>query len=229
MIEEVVTVVPAANEAERISACLAALLVAGRAAPSGVRVRVVVVLDGCTDGTAAVLTAYPTVEVVTVTDRCVGRARAAGAERALRTATAPTRLWIANTDADSTVPAGWIGVMLAAARSGADLVLGTVRPDGGLTGSRRREWHRQHESGDGHPHVHGANLGVRASAYRALGGWRPLPTGEDVDLAERAAAAGLVIHRSGAMTVTTSARTVGRAPEGFSSYLRDLDLPVPRG
>ena len=43
-----------------------------------------------------------------------------------------------------------------------------------------------------HPHVHGANLGMRADAYLAAGGWNPLPTAEDHDLVGTAAR----LHRS---------------------------------
>jgi hypothetical protein len=71
--------------------------------------------------------------------------------------------------------------------------------------------------------VHGANLGIRADAYLALGGWLPLVAGEDADLARRAAAAGwLAISRPAGIPVVTSARRAGRAPRGFSSYLRAL-------
>ena len=36
-----------------------------------------------------------------------------------------------------------------------------------------------------HPHVHGANLGVRADAYLRAGGWADLRTAEDHDLWRR--------------------------------------------
>jgi hypothetical protein len=76
--------------------------------------------------------------------------------------------------------------------------------------------------GDSHPHVHAANLAIRADGYAAIGGWRPLRSGEDEDLAARATAAGLRIHRTGRLPVRTSTRPYGRAPYGFSSYLRAL-------
>jgi hypothetical protein len=71
--------------------------------------------------------------------------------------------------------------------------------------------------------VHGANLGIRGDAYLALGGWPALPTGEDTELARRASSAGhLRIARTAAIPVVTSTRRAGRAPQGFSGYLRDL-------
>jgi hypothetical protein len=85
--------------------------------------------------------------------------------------------------------------------------------------------------------VHGANFGIRADTYLALGGWRgDLSCNEDIDLARRAdAATGVRILRTAALPVLTSARLTGRAPDGFSSYLRHLrpdgrDRPrAPRG
>jgi cellulose synthase/poly-beta-1,6-N-acetylglucosamine synthase-like glycosyltransferase len=93
----------------------------------------------------------------------------------------------------------------------------------------RRLWIAHHLRADGHRHVHGANLGIRASALAGLGGWSPLVSGEDVELAARARDAGLVIRRSGAAPVVTSARLDGRAPDGFAAYLRRLvagDVPA---
>jgi hypothetical protein len=132
-------------------------------------------------------------------------------------------LWLASTDADSAVPADWLTAMVAAAARGVHLVLGTVLPGPDLSPAVRARWLAGHHLRDGHPHVHGANLGIRADAYLALGGWLPLVTGEDADLARRAAAAGwLAICRTAGIPVVTSARRAARAPRGFSSYLRAL-------
>jgi hypothetical protein len=73
--------------------------------------------------------------------------------------------------------------------------------------------------------VHGANLGIWADTYLAIGGWQPLVTGEDTDLARRARSHWLSIKHTGAIPVVTSVRRVGRAPRGFSSYLRALSAP----
>jgi hypothetical protein len=98
-----------------------------------------------------------------------------------------------------------------------------VLPADGLSAIRRRLWRDRHHLGDGHPHVHGANFGIRADAYRALGGWAPLASGEDVALARRArAAADLTTVSTGAIPVLTSSRLSGRAPHGFAAYLQDL-------
>jgi hypothetical protein len=183
-----------------------------------------VALDGCTDATAAICATFPAVSTVTTTGRNVGATRRAGTLAALSRRAGPaSELWLASTDADSAVPAGWLTAMVTAERAGAGLVLGTVLPGPGLSPAAQARWLARHHLRDGHPYVHGANLGLRADAYLALGGWPPLVTGEDADLARRAAAAGwLRICRTAAIPVVTSVRRHGRAPRGFSSYLRAL-------
>lgn len=222
MISEVVVIVPAADEEQQIEACLLALRRAAEAVAHTVRVRVVVVLDSCGDRTGEIVGRHQDIEVLVSTARCVGTARALGAAHAMNTTEERRELWLANTDADSLVPADWLVQMLTFADQGAQVVLGTVVPGPELTALARETWQALHDSTDGHSHVHGANLGIRGDSLAALGGWRPLATGEDIDLAERAIAADLRIQRAGGIPVWTSARSVGRAPEGFSSYLRAL-------
>jgi cellulose synthase/poly-beta-1,6-N-acetylglucosamine synthase-like glycosyltransferase len=132
-------------------------------------------------------------------------------------------LWLANTDADSCVPPNWLATMVRAADCGSEVVAGTVLPNrAGLPPATYATWVARHDAAEGHRHVHGANLGIRADRLVALGGWAELATGEDVDLVARAVAAGAVVRRTGTIPVRTSARPVGRTPEGFSSYLRAL-------
>ena len=102
------------------------------------------------------------------------------------------------------------------------MVLGTVRPREGLPAEVARAWHLAHYLGDGHPHVHGANLAIDAEAYRQLGGWHDLPVHEDVDLVDRAVAAGHRVVRTAAAPVATSSRLHGRTPSGFAAHLRAL-------
>lgn len=133
-------------------------------------------------------------------------------------------LWMANTDADCQVRADWLVSMLAHASTGTDLVLGTGRPKAGLPDALTRAWLASHELHDGHRHVHGANLGIRATCYVELGGWSPLASHEDVDLVARAERSGQVmIRRTGGLMVTTSNRRLGRAPRGFAGDLTDLE------
>jgi cellulose synthase/poly-beta-1,6-N-acetylglucosamine synthase-like glycosyltransferase len=232
VIRQVAVIVPAADEQDRIGRCLAAIAAAAAhlsRREAGIGVEVIVALDGCRDATAAICATFPGVTTVTITSRNVGAARRAGTQAALRRRAGPAReLWLAATDADSAVPADWLTAMVAAEGRGVRLVLGTVLPGPDLSPAARARWQAGHHLRDGHPHVHGANLGIRADAYLALGGWAPLAAGEDADLARRAAAAGwLPISRTAAIPVVTSARRAGRAPRGFSSYLRALSGPDP--
>ena len=226
MIRRVAVVIPAANEERRIGRCLAALAAARRHLchrDATVAVRTVVVLDGCQDSTAVIAAGSREVQTVAITAGSAGAARRAGASAALASAGPPSELWLARTDADSQVPVNWLTGMLAEARLGAHLVLGTVMPGPDLEPRARAEWLSRHHLRDGHPHVHGANLGIRADAYLSLGGWPPVVTGEDAELARRAARTGhLRIARTASIPVVTSVRQHGRAPRGFSSYLRDI-------
>ena len=72
---------------------------------------------------------------------------------------------------------------------------------------------------DAHRHIHGANLGVSAAAYRRAGGFRNLARSEDVDLVHALEATGAHIAWSSRPRVTTSARRVARASGGFADAL----------
>ncbi len=230
----VAVVVPARNEERLLGACLSALSRATRSLARerpDVGVAVVVALDACTDRTARVAAAYPSVRVVT-TSGGVGRARAAGVEGAVRLirchdAAAGDRVWVACTDADSRVPEDWLAVHVGLAEAGADAVVGTVEPDDRLDPPVLAQWVRAHDLADGHRHVHGANLGVRLSTYRAAGGFRSLLAHEDVALVEAVRRVGGRVEATAAGRVVTSSRDTGRAPEGFAHYLRELRLATP--
>jgi cellulose synthase/poly-beta-1,6-N-acetylglucosamine synthase-like glycosyltransferase len=227
LIRRVAVIVPAANEEQRISKCLAAIMTARNQlyrSSQNVRVQIFVVLDNCQDATADLAAAFGDVRPVAIAAGNVGAARRAGARAAaVGTSDHASELWLASTDADSEVTPGWLTHMVAEADRGAHMILGTVLPSPDLRPAARAQWLDRHHLRDGHPHVHGANLGIRADAYLALGGWQPLATGEDAELARLAAQAGyLRITRTASHPVMTSARQSGRAPRGFSSYLRNL-------
>ena len=69
----------------------------------------------------------------------------------------------------------------------------------------------------------GANLGFRAGAYARLGGFLPLPSGEDGRIVDDAGRMGLRIRRDAASVVHTSARRIGRVAGGLADGLRHLD------
>jgi glycosyltransferase involved in cell wall biosynthesis len=231
LIRRVAVVIPAANEERRIGRCLSAVAAARRHlyhTNPAIAVRAVVVLDGCQDRTAMIAAASRDVHTVVITLGSVGAARRAGVSAALVGAGPPSEMWLANTDADSQVPVNWLTGMVTEAHLCAHVVLGTVVPGRDLGPRSRAEWLSRHHLRDGHPHVHGANFGIRADAYLNLGGWPSVVTGEDTELARRAARTGhLRISRTASIPVVTSVRQDGRAPQGFSSYLRDIRTTTP--
>jgi glycosyltransferase involved in cell wall biosynthesis len=239
-VDAVVVVIPARNEEELVGACLASLAravaharaVLGDQAPS---IRVEFVADHCTDATAAVAARF---EGVCVIERetgaligNVGAARAAGVAAGLKSVTSnPEAVWLAQTDADSKVPLNWITEQVALASAGADLMIGTVRPDfADLSRRQVARWTATHTPGAPNGHVHGANLGIRASVYLAAGGFLPQSEHEDVDLVQRA----LTLHARSVPNdrceVITSGRRIGRTPGGYAAFLHAEDIPVLRG
>jgi glycosyltransferase involved in cell wall biosynthesis len=230
-IEAAGVVVPAHNEETLLAACLIALKQA--AAAVSVPVHVLVVADTCTDGTISAARACGA-RVVRIRARNVGAARAAGMAELLRLTAAsdPSAVWLATTDADTVVPPGWLQRQLRYASQGWDVVLGTVTVADwdGHPPHVPAAFDALYEFGDGpHPHVHGANLGIRSSAYLAAGGFRPLRTAEDHALLAAATEAGCPVLQASDITVETSARRRARAPQGFSHLLRTLaSLPQPQ-
>jgi hypothetical protein len=224
----VAVVVPALDEEELLPGCLdsvARAVAALGATHAEIECRVIVVLDSCQDASGEVVARRAGVTAVAVQLGCVGAARALGVESAAAWASslAGGPLWVANTDADSTVPTDWLVNQVEFAREGHDLVVGTVRPvPGDLTGDELAAWWARHTLRDGHDHVHGANLGFSLAAYRAVGGFRALPVHEDVELVSAMRRAGCSWVAPGGPAVTTSGRRTSRAAGGFAAYLDGL-------
>jgi cellulose synthase/poly-beta-1,6-N-acetylglucosamine synthase-like glycosyltransferase len=175
-----------------------------------------VVLDHCTDDTADIVSAWP-VDTLTVSLRNVGAARAHGAQALL----ARGARWLAFTDADSVVAQDWLVHQL---QLETDVVCGTIQvaewSDHAQHATQlHRHFLRTYNDADGHRHIHGANLGVSADAYRQVGGFLPLATSEDVALVQALQHAGARIAWSAAPRVVTSARRSARAPGGFAAAL----------
>ena len=179
-----------------------------------------VVPDGCTDLTAQVARALRCSRPVSVPN--VGAARRAGARAAL--ASRPGEVWLASTDADSEVPAGWLTGMMAEARQGAHVVLGTVLPAPELCPETRAEWLGRHPP-------------PRRSSARSRRQFRdremPMPPQWPGDRRGRGSgpargqASDLKIVRMASIPVVTSARWAGRGPRGFSGSVRALSAPAP--
>lgn len=230
-VDTVAVVVPARDEEELLPACLDSLDEARahlQARRPGTEVTVVVVLDRCTDGTAGVVGSWPGARALSSDAGAVGAARAAGVAAVLR-GVPDARLrhtWLACTDADTTVPAHWLRRQVELAEAGADLVVGTVEPSD-LPRTLRAHWWAGHTLGEGHPHVHGANLGIRADAYLAAGGFPGVSADEDVRLVAAVRAAGRPWVATDTTRVTTSARSTARVRHGgFAGYLRRLATEI---
>lgn len=212
--------VPAHDEQLLLPACVAALRAAA-AHPDlrHVQVHVIPVLDACSDDSG--LSAPGAIEVQA---HNVGVARAAGFAAVLaREAGRPVeQMWLATTDADSTVPSDWLAEQLRLAAKGAEVVAGTVRV---------QDWSEQPAAtrdrftagyGRGHLHVHGANLGMSATAYLDAGGIPPLALAEDQALVDALRGNARRLVATGRIPVTTSGRRESRTQGGFADHLRAL-------
>jgi len=196
--------------------CLSSI--AAAAEQVDVPVRVVVVLDDCSDGTAGCIP--PGVGAIEVTGRSVGQARKAGFDHGAWN----DGTWFATTDADSVVPPTWLSEQMKAADAGWEAFVGTIaaRDWNGWPPEVAERFDSEYRPVDGHRHVHGANLGMWASVYFDVGGFALVDHDEDVDLIARLRLAQVPICWSGRAPVLTSTRRDGRAAGGFADYLVDL-------
>ena len=249
-IDKITVVLPAHNEEEHLGRALHAVQRAadevGRRRPE-IAVGVTVVLDSCTDGSAGIAARYAAEDrrfsAVEVAFRNAGASRGAGIRAAgIGTArrrapgkrwTPPAwagRTWLANTDADSQVPECWLVRQLEFADAGADAVLGSVEPDpDGMDPELLRRWLERHPFEEDHPHIYGANFGVRASAYLAAGGFPKLSSHEDRTLVQSLRNRAFTVTATDSMRVLTSGRIHARAPHGFGAYLQTLGRHRPPG
>jgi len=236
-VRAVLVVVPARDEQDEIAGALTAIAGATRA--TGLPVTVVTVLDRCVDRTAQVAEdtrrAHPDVSWLTVeavSGRLGGvRGEGVAAGRTAYPLLPSDQIWVANTDADSRVPPGWLTDQLEIADRGFDLVLGTVEPiDDGTRPEVLRLWHAEHDLAEGHTMIHAANLGVRLSAYDVAGGFPAVDDSEDAGLVAGVRDASWLPWTSTDRTrVRTSARRHGRAGKGFAGYLRQRPQPGTLG
>lgn len=223
MISAVGVVVPARDEQPTIVACLRALTTALTALSSTLEVTVCVIADRCRDDTAALAAkALPDNHgTVLVNERepTIGGIRALGVTHVLDRLAhhGPTHVWLLSTDADTLVCPDWARHHVRLADHGVHAVAGVAALSDGsampVTAPRP----------EGHGNVYAANLGVRADAYRAVGGFRAVACGEDHDLWLRLRHHGYRCLYRTEPRVMTSARRQGRAHGGLADLLTRLD------
>lgn len=227
-VRRVVVAIPARDEEQLLVVCLVSVK---RAVSALLLVRpdidalVVVGLDACIDSSAAVA-ASAGVHTVDLRGEGVGATRDAAIHHGLSVLGSSDRgrnleddAWVACTDADTVVPSTWLIRQVMWAESGMDLVIGTVEPIGGRDPAVLAAWHSRHRLTEGHPYVHGANLGMRADTWRAAGGFGRRTLAEDVALVARARAHNDRWVATDTTRVATSGRMTGRADGGFADYL----------
>ena len=233
--------VPVRNEAERLSRLFRSLDRLETAQDH--RIHVSLLLDGCTDASAAIASTYRQTSAhhVHLAEASAGEpnaGRARGRVMALGSqALSDDEGILLTTDADSWPQPNWLRAMVSALDH-ADVVAGDVvrtgrRPSGqqdrldryygALYALRRRIDPVPWEATTAHHHASGANMGMRIRTYRRLGGFRPVSRAEDALLVDDASRAGLRVRRDAASVVVTSDRRRGRVPQGFAKTLYDLE------
>jgi glycosyltransferase involved in cell wall biosynthesis len=226
--EHLIVAIPARDEVASIGECIRSVDQAAAEVP--VPVLVVVAADTCTDGTFEVAshtsTEFCTLAVIDGRWGRAGAARAAAVQHAqnqLSTYRGP--VWIANTDADCLVPRLWLRIQLEMATDH-DAIAGIVDLDPVSAAPAVFEAFSSTYllDGDRHGHVHGANIGMCASAYEAVGGWcSQTVVGEDHVMWHALRGVGHRISQTTKLRVLTSARTRSRVLGGFATNLDKLD------
>ena len=240
---DVVACVPARDEADTLLACLTGLQTSLAAVPG--RCAILLLANNCTDttfriaATEAATGRVPILAVDAVFDEAiadVGHVRRFGLECAAALA-APDAVLL-STDADTVVAADWATLLAAKVRDGSALAYGPVLSPATIAGLPARaasiamlEQELRRVQADlwaalVPTHVQrvglapgGASMGVRASAYREVGGLPPLPVAEDRALSDRLIDAGHEVAFVEAAEVQTSLRMEGRVPGGMAGTL----------
>ena len=225
-IRDLVVAVPVKNEEALLPECLRSVFASVQAL-AGIRpdidVCVVVALDGCTDRSAWIARENGALTVCPGGSG-VGTAR----DSAIRTGLQHlgvrdhSAAWVSCTDADSRVASSWLVRQVMWAERDLDLVIGTVEPFDTEDALTLVAWQERHQLGEGHHYVHGANLGVRASRWREVGGFGPLTLHEDVSLVGRVRGHTTSWVATDTTRVRTSGRSRSRVDGGFGSFVREL-------
>lgn len=242
---EVAIGLPVRNEVRRLPRLLTALAEQHGSQPF----RLCIFFDNCTDGSPDLVAGLASQLPFAIdSERCaVGGPPNAGAarRRALALASAYRGSHAAallTTDADSEPAPDWIAANLIALEK-ADVIAGRIFRKAGEAADMQHRvasyYDRLHvlrrridpvpwEDAESHHWTSGASLAFRAGVYRQVGGFPPIPNGEDAAFADVATRAGFRVRRDPSVIVRTSSRRKGRAEEGFAATLSMLDaLPEP--
>jgi GT2 family glycosyltransferase len=240
----VVVAIPARNEAEWIGRCLRALRRQTRKPDA-----VVLLLNNCTDGTAAIANVLSsrvpyrlhirshTFPASTVS---AGIARRLAMQFAAEIA-GPDGMLL-TTDADTVVANDWIERNLLSLASGADLVCGRVSLDPVEAMLIPLHLHADDalereltelldliattldpdpaDPWPRHTEAAGASLAVTVAAFNRVGGIPAMATGEDRAFVEALARMDAHIRHDPTINVTVSVRVHGRAPGGMADTIR---------
>lgn len=240
----VAVAIPVHNEEDYIAACLQSLARQDFPGPF----EVVAFLNNCTDGTLGIARRLaPSLPYrLRVRERVLDRASAnAGVARrlAMREAEAlvATDGVLLTTDADSQVPPDWISTRVAQLDAGADAVAGMVEmndedaaalPPHLIADEEKTQelgtlldeidWLLDPDAADPwprHTQHSGANIAVRASWLKRVGGIPAIPLGEDRQFFTELRRADARIRHSREAVVIVSGRTTGRAAGGMADTI----------
>jgi glycosyltransferase involved in cell wall biosynthesis len=244
---DVVVAVPVKDEEERIVACVASL--ANQVDVDLARVAVILLLNNCSDATAARIRALgpelPFAVHLREVELPAPYANAGWARRLAMEAAAelvdPDGL-ILTTDADTQVECDWVAANQREIASGVDAVAGCVIADPyelmqlppEILERGSLEWEYQQLAAElearadpqacdpwpRHNQNCGASAAITARAYRLIGGLPPRPVGEDRALFQSLRRVDGRIRHSLDVQVITSARIDGRALGGLSDAIR---------
>ena len=250
----VLVAIPARDEAEEIEPCLLALAAQRHAPPIAA---VVVCLNNCHDGTAAVVRGIEnhlpfSVHKLEVTlpdgAACAGHARRLAMQRAAELAGRDAVLF--TTDADARVGQDWIVSNLAALAAGADAVAGraVIEPEGAKLIAAHLHAIDARECAYAalldevntlvdpdpvdlwprHDEESGASIAVTLAAHRRAGGIPVVPLGEDRAFFDALRRVDARIRHEPSISVVVSARTEGRASGGMADTMRRrMERPDP--
>lgn len=230
MIKHLCILIPAKNEEQLLPRCLSSIIKAAKLIPESIHIDLICCVDSSSDNTLQIARTIIGSQgvVLEIHEGNVGFARKYAAEKALnRYKGSLETCWLANTDADCEVPPEWLANHILWANQGIHALAGIVKVDSYSEHEPQvpelfQNQYIIHED-DSHPHIHGANLGIRADVYQQIGGWNPLLTAEDHDLWNRLKTLNLNLKSHADCFVITSGRKQGRAPYGFAEKLSSFN------